>query len=149
MNPRHRLSRRELLSLGLALGSSGALAVLVAPNLAELASGSVQPLPAWARRSARSTQAYRAALAQPELMAALPCYCGCVFLSPGHTSLLDCFVKPDGALDEHAAGCETCQDEAIDARDLDRRGLSPAEIRREIDARYQERGPSTDGQPHG
>ena len=143
MTSSYRLSRRELLSLGLALGSAGALGALVVPNLVELAGGSAQPLPDWARRSARSTQAYRAALAQPELMAALACYCGCVFLSPAHANLLDCFVKPDGALEQHAAGCETCQDEAIDARDLARDGLDRAAIRREIDARYQDRGPST------
>ena len=148
MTSRYRLSRRELLSLGLALGSAGALGALIVPNLAELASVSGQPVPDWARRTARSDQAYRAALAEPELMAALPCYCGCVFLSPAHTSLLDCFVKPDGALEQHAAGCETCQDEAIDARELARNRLDQAAIRREIDARYQARGPSTDAPAH-
>ena len=44
-------------------------------------------------------EGYRFAIANPEVLAKLPCYCGCG--SMGHTSDLDCFIeefKPDGAI---------------------------------------------------
>ncbi len=51
--------------------------------------------------------AYRFALANAELLSAIPCYCGCG--SAGHTSNLSCYVKqfrPDGTVefDNHAYG---------------------------------------------
>jgi hypothetical protein len=52
-------------------------------------------------------EAYRFAIANPEVLSKLPCYCGCGGM--GHMSNLDCFiqeVKPDGsiAFDYHALG---------------------------------------------
>jgi len=52
-------------------------------------------------------EAYQFALANPDLLRRIPCYCGCG--SVGHTSNLDCYVKefkPDGhvVLDGHALG---------------------------------------------
>jgi hypothetical protein len=44
----------------------------------------------------------------------------------------------------HAAGCATCQDEALAARHMADRGLAVAEARRNIVAAFQDRGPSTD-----
>ncbi len=44
-------------------------------------------------------EGYRFAIANPEVLAKLPCYCGCG--SMGHTSDLDCFIeefKPDGTI---------------------------------------------------
>lgn len=44
-------------------------------------------------------EAYRFAIANPEILEKLPCYCGCG--SMGHTSDLDCFIeefKPDGSV---------------------------------------------------
>jgi hypothetical protein len=44
-------------------------------------------------------EAYRFAIANPEVLAKLPCYCGCG--SMGHESDLDCFIeefKPDGTI---------------------------------------------------
>lgn len=52
-------------------------------------------------------EAYRFAVANPELVDQMPCYCGCGGV--GHTSNLDCYVKafnPDGSVaefDNHAA----------------------------------------------
>lgn len=52
-------------------------------------------------------EAYRFAVANPELVDQMPCYCGCG--SVGHTSNLECYVKgfnPDGSVaefDNHAA----------------------------------------------
>lgn len=52
-------------------------------------------------------EAYQFALANPELLQRIPCYCGCG--SIGHKSNLDCYVKeikPDGkvAFEDHALG---------------------------------------------
>lgn len=44
-------------------------------------------------------EAYRFAIANPEILAKLPCYCGCG--SEGHKSDLDCFIErfnPDGSI---------------------------------------------------
>ncbi len=51
-------------------------------------------------------EAYRFALANPDLLQQFPCYCGCV--NSGHTSNYACYVSgtnPDGsvALEYHAA----------------------------------------------
>lgn len=95
----------------------------------------------------RAVQAYRAALALPALIVVLPCYCGCVGLTPAHRSLYDCFVRPDGAYEPHAAGCMTCQDEALDAQRWTREGLAAAEVRRRVDAAYRDSGPPTHTPP--
>jgi hypothetical protein len=44
-------------------------------------------------------EAYRFAIANPEVLSNIPCYCGCGGM--GHTSDLDCFIeefKPDGSV---------------------------------------------------
>ena len=52
-------------------------------------------------------EAYRFAIANPEVLSNLPCYCGCG--SVGHESNLDCFIqefKPGESIvfDDHAFG---------------------------------------------
>ena len=52
-------------------------------------------------------EAYRFAVANPELVSQFPCYCGCG--SVGHQSNLDCYIRenrPDGTVvcDNHALG---------------------------------------------
>jgi hypothetical protein len=52
-------------------------------------------------------QAYAYAIAHPEVLNRIPCYCGCVSL--GHHSNHDCFIRarmPDGRIifDDHASG---------------------------------------------
>jgi hypothetical protein len=60
----------------------------------------VSQLPEKVRRAPPVVQeGYRFAIANPEVLAKLPCYCGCG--SMGHTSDLDCFIeefKPDGSI---------------------------------------------------
>jgi hypothetical protein len=60
----------------------------------------VSQLPEKVRRAPPVVQeGYRFAIANPEVLAQLPCYCGCG--SMGHTSDLDCFIeefKPDGTI---------------------------------------------------
>ena len=52
-------------------------------------------------------EAYRYAIANPEILAKFPCYCGCGNM--GHMNNLDCFIQdssPDGSIvfDYHALG---------------------------------------------
>ena len=52
-------------------------------------------------------EAYRFAIANPDVLSAFPCYCGCGAM--GHQSNLDCYIKeiqPDGSIEfeNHAFG---------------------------------------------
>jgi len=98
-------------------------------------------------RSAPSTvrTAYQFAAANPDLMQAIPCYCGCGGI--GHTSNYDCYVAgldSGGALifDGHALGCSICVDITLDAMRLSKAGKPAAEIRAYVDATYARYGPS-------
>lgn len=72
----------------------------------EVQLASVSQLPEQVRRAPPMVQeAYRFAIANPEVLSRLPCYCGCGNI--GHKSNLDCFIrefKPDGTIvfDDHA-----------------------------------------------
>ena len=140
-------SRRTFLTATVGLAAAGAWAAIVLPGVRALVAASAQPLPAFAYATPRTVRAYRVALAEPRLLESLPCYCGCGRYSPAHRSLLDCFITPAGDFEQHAAGCTTCQDEALDARQWAAAGLAPADVRRRIDAAYADRGPGTDT-PH-
>lgn len=90
-------------------------------------------------------QAYTFAVAHPDLMTQIPCYCGCGAI--GHTSNYACYISDvdaDGAVtyDLHAVGCSICVDITRDAARMLDEGKSVAEIRAEIDASYTAYGPS-------
>jgi len=92
-------------------------------------------------------EAYRFAVANPDVLAHQPCYCGCGTM--GHTSNLSCYVSDvaeDGTVtfDNHAAGCGICVDITQDVMRLMVGGQSQLEIRHYIDAQYSPFGPSTD-----
>src|SRR5512143_891687 len=75
--------------------------------------------------------AYRFAVANPDVMKNIPCYCGCG--SIGHTSNYSCYVvenQPTGKLvyDYHATGCSICVDITQDAMRLLKDGKSVPEI---------------------
>ena len=62
--------------------------------------------PSWVPGDIRD--AYEFALARPDVLQYVPCYCGCG-LNAGHSSNLDCFidgVRSDGAVafDDHGSG---------------------------------------------
>jgi hypothetical protein len=69
--------------------------------------------------------AYRVAQVIPETLAQLPCYCHCD-MSMGHKSLHSCYE------DMHASQCAVCVSEALMAYDLQKNGLTPAQIRERI-----------------
>ncbi|MEM4389446.1 MAG: PCYCGC motif-containing (lipo)protein [Candidatus Micrarchaeia archaeon] len=103
-------------------------------------------LPNYAFVSAAAEKAYRIALAEPELLRNLPCYCGCGGHA-GHRHNLDCFVHDDGSFDSHAAYCVTCQNIAIEGYELKRQGKSLKEIRDYIDRKYSQFGRPTPTPP--
>lgn len=73
---------------------------------------------------------YEAVRAIPETIAQLPCYCHCD-KGFGHKSLHSCFV------DNHAAHCAVCIDEALMAYKMEKEDkLRPEQIRERIIAHY-------------
>jgi hypothetical protein len=89
--------------------------------------------------------AYQFAVANPDVLNQLPCYCGCGDM--GHSSNYACYVageEPVGTLlfDGHALGCSICVDITVDARRMLDDGQSIAEIRTFIDQTYSAFGPS-------
>ena len=89
--------------------------------------------------------AYRYAVAHPEMLQAVGCYCGCGGM--GHTSNYSCFVAGQdltGATvyDGHALGCSICVDIARDVERLAAEGRDMRAIQEYIDAEYSKYGPS-------
>ena len=89
--------------------------------------------------------AYQFAVANPDVLAQLPCYCGCGGM--GHTSNYACYVageNSDGTLtfDGHALGCSICVDITVDAMRMLDEGKSMPEIRTFVDQTYSAFGPS-------
>lgn len=90
-------------------------------------------------------QAYQFAVANPEIMKHIPCYCGCGAM--GHTSNYSCYVTAVDAkgavkFDNHALGCSICVDIAQDAMRLSKQGQSPQDIKAYVDKTYSRYGPS-------
>jgi len=90
-------------------------------------------------------QAYQFAVANPEVLQQLPCYCGCGAV--GHKSNYACYISgvdESGAVafDAHALGCSICVDITQDAMRLLDQGKSVPEIRAYVDDTYAKFGPS-------
>jgi len=118
-------------------GTMAAVDLKMAP-MAEMPA-SVQSAPVTVR------EGYQFAVANPESLKNVPCFCGCV--SAGHTSNYSCYVKevkPSGQVvfDTHALGCSLCVDIAQDVMKLSGQGKSPQEIRAAIDQTFSQYGPS-------
>lgn len=147
------LTRRRVLGLlagaaGLGVFTTGAgVALRRATDRWERAQedGASMTFPNWVTRTPRTREAYEAAYARLDLMATLPCYCGCGSFFPPHADLSECFRRPSGQLEEHASACTTCQDEALDAARWDREGVPWSEIHARIVAAYADVGPPTPG----
>ncbi|HSJ50422.1 MAG TPA: PCYCGC motif-containing (lipo)protein [Actinomycetota bacterium] len=71
---------------------------------------------------------YLAAADHPNAYSEVPCFCGCEAMLD-HRSLLDCFVRPAGGWEPHAAGCVVCLDESVMVRSMLARGSPISEIR--------------------
>lgn len=97
-------------------------------------------------------EAYRFAVANPEIISAIPCYCGCG--SMGHTSNYSCYVSGQDAegklaFDNHALGCSICVDITLDAMRLTRAGKNIEAVYQYVDATYAQYGPSNMAQASG
>ena len=80
--------------------------------------------------SGKQRLGYQAAKEIPQTLAQLPCYCHCD-KGFGHKSLQSCFV------DDHAAHCAICIDEALVAHTLEKKeGLKPEQIRERVIAQF-------------
>jgi hypothetical protein len=90
-------------------------------------------------------EAYQFAVAHPEVVQALPCYCGCGPM--GHVSNESCYIearREDGIVyDNHALGCQICVDITQDARRLLDDGKGIDDIYAYVDATYSRFGPPT------
>lgn len=105
-------------------------------------------LPEFAARADQRVQvAYRFAMAHPEALETVPCYCGCQDI--GHTSNRACYIKDINVageieFDAHAVACGICLDITHDVMALMEQGLSPLQIRQTIDQNYRRFGQPTD-----
>lgn len=81
----------------------------------------------------------------------MPCPCGCGDM--GHTSNVSCFIGggQNGKVlyDDHAIGCQDCQDVALETRKLLGQGKSLSEIRTVVDRKYPGRPTDTPKPPAG
>jgi hypothetical protein len=134
---------RMLLPFGIAVLLAGCGSAVPAVTLADK---SLMPEVVMMQRKSVQ-EAYRFAVAQPEDLETIPCYCGCVGLN--HRNNLECYLKPESTpealiFDNHALGCEICADITHLTMQLLKLGYSPADIRDTVDLRFAERGPGTD-----
>jgi hypothetical protein len=91
-------------------------------------------------------EAYQFAVANPDVVQEIPCYCGCGAM--GHTSSYNCYAEGTEAagtlrFDRHALGCTICVDITQDTMRLLKEGRSVSEIRAYVDQRYSKFGPPT------
>ena len=139
--------RRTILTIFvMAIVATGLPACASTPDSAGLHMMAMDQLPPEVQSAPITVRtAYQFAAANPEVMRALPCYCGCGGI--GHTSNYDCYVAdvdPNGTIrfDGHALGCSICVDITVDAMRLLKDGKSVPEIRVYVDATYAKYGTS-------
>jgi hypothetical protein len=115
-------------------------------DLGGLAMASMDNMPA-GEKSAPVTvqQAYQFAVANPDVIKQIPCYCGCGAM--GHTSNYSCYVTSADAsgkitYDDHALGCSICVDITQDVMRLLKENKPIGDIRAYVDTNYAKYGPS-------
>jgi hypothetical protein len=112
----------------------------------EIAMASMENMPQSVKDAPVTVQeSYQFAVANPEVLKQIPCYCGCGNM--GHTSNYSCYVQSQSpnkelAFDEHALGCGICVDITQDTMRLMRQGKGVSEIRSYIDSTYSQYGPT-------
>jgi hypothetical protein len=157
-----RLTRRSLLTTATATTLLALAGCASGPKPSSTAHADATHLPAYERpiadlaavtypdyvKTTAVRDGYAFALARPDVLKVLPCYCGCG-LNAGHRSNLDCFIagldaKGAVVFDEHASYCQTCLDIAADAKTMVVAGKPLSEIRAYVDSRHGGKGPGTD-----
>ncbi len=110
----------------------------------DLSMASIKDMPAEVKSAPVTVQqAYQFAVANPNVMQQIPCYCGCGAM--GHTSNYSCYissVETDGKVnyDTHALGCSICVDITQDTMRLLKQGKTVSEIKTSIDQTYSKYG---------
>jgi hypothetical protein len=143
MTPRNRVLAAVILPIvgfALATGCGGGESEHSSHEMAP-----VENMPQAIREAPKPVRdAYSFAVANPEILQQVPCYCGCGGM--GHTSNYSCYVSvaPDGtrSFEGHALGCSICVDIALDAMRLFEQGKNVSEIRLYVDVMYSKYGPS-------
>ena len=146
------MRRRALL-----IAATGLAAAACAPAISAAPSFSPRPAtlaipardiwpPEYRQASIASKNAYGFAMAHPEILHYIPCFCGCG--REGHRDNYDCFVREQTApgtylLDPHGLTCGVCVGVALDSKALLAQGLSRKAIRSTIDATWAAAGPPT------
>lgn len=102
--------------------------------------------PAYVRANAATEEAYAFALAHPQIVQWMPCYCGCEAMD--HGGNLDCYYKhgqpgDKAVFEEHASFCDICVDITLKTKQLDAEGKSLHEIRQVIDQTFGGSAPGT------
>ena len=102
--------------------------------------------PDYVRSDPATEEAYAFALAHPQIVRWMPCYCGCEAM--GHGSNLDCYFKHgqpgDAAVfEEHASFCDICVQITLKTKQMHLAGSSLHEIRLEIDRTFGGSAPGT------
>ena len=88
---------------------------------------------------AEGQAAYAFALARPDVLQWLPCYCGCAGIP--HRSNLDCYfqrreVKGTFTYEEHASFCDICVKIANQASGMIQQGKTMTQIRAAVDSTF-------------
>jgi hypothetical protein len=124
----------------------GLLSACAANQEPQLKMASISILPPEVKAAPVSVlQSYQFAVANPEVLGEIPCYCGCA--PAGHRSNYDCYISSvdsSGVInfDNHSLGCSICVDITQDAMRLLREGRSVPEIKSYVDNTYSRYGPS-------
>ena len=98
--------------------------------------------------TAEMQDGYEYALARPDQLQYIPCYCGCGF-NAGHESNLECYIagvdqSGTAVFDNHASFCAICLEITRDVKRLSAEGKPLREIRAYVDQTHSEKGPGTD-----
>ena len=133
-----------ILFLIIVLVSTGVSACSTQRQGHDLNMASIDHMPSEVQSAPVTVQtAYQFAVANPDIMKNIPCYCGCGNI--GHTSNYSCYVagtddKGNIRFDSHALGCSICVDITQDVMRLLKDGKSPQDARTYIDSTYSKFG---------
>jgi uncharacterized protein with PCYCGC motif len=126
--------------------STGVSACSTKSQSHDLNLASMDQMPAEVQSAPVTVQtAYQFAMANPDIMKDIPCYCGCGNI--GHTSNYSCYVagtddKGNIRFDNHALGCSICVDITQDVIRMLKDGKSSQDARAYIDSTYSNYGTS-------
>lgn len=95
------------------------------------------------QHGAATEEAYAFAVARPDILQWMPCYCGCAAME--HRSNLECFLERRDAggpiaFEEHASYCDICVQTALKAKQMLAQGATLTQMRAAVDEAFGGRG---------